>query len=242
MSRKKNSSKARSEPPGHAPKPKDPDASLKLEVVLKCDTAGSVEAVRAAIDAISVPGVPVRVIQAGVGRISKKDVLMAQTGSRLILGFDVDTVPRLDNDLEARCVEIRLYEVIYHLTADLEQIARSLLPGEAEETVLGRGRVIAVFPAGKKGLVVGCEVFEGGFVSGKPFRLITPMGPVFTGTIDSLQVARQPVKQARAGQEAGIFIPGRREANVGDEVECFEALKARKSSPWQPACRILHRG
>ena len=242
MSRKKKSSKVKSEPPGPAPKPSDPDISLKLEVVLKCDGAGSVEAVRAAIEAIAVPGVYIQVIQAGIGRISKKDVLMAQTGSRLILGFNVDTVPRIDMDLEARCVEIRLYEVIYNLTADLEKIAQSLLPREAEENVLGRGRVIEVFPAGKKGVVVGCEVLDGAFVSGRPFRLISPMGPVFTGVIESLQVDHQPVKQARMGQQAGILVPGRRHADIDDQVECFETGQVRKTSPWHPICGIFHRG
>jgi translation initiation factor IF-2 len=241
MSRKKKLPNTRSEPPGPAPKPNDPDIPLKLEVVLKCDSAGSVEAVRSAIESISVPGVRIQVIQAGVGRISKKDVLMAQTGSRLVLGFEVDTVPRMDMDLEARCVEIRIYKVIYNLTADLEKIARSLLPREAEETLLGRGRVIAVFPDGKKGLVAGCDITSGVFVSGKPFRLITPMGPVFTGDIDSLQVARRPVKQARAGQQAGVYVPGRRRVNLGDEVECFEVADARTPSPWQPTCGIFHK-
>lgn len=241
MSRKKTS-KAKSEPPGPAPKAKEPDIPLKLEVVLKCDSAGSVEAVRSAIEGISVPGVRIQVIQTGVGRISKKDVLMAQTGSRLILGFEVDTAPRIDMDLEARCVEIRLYKVIYNLTADLEKVARSLLPREAEERMLGRGRVIAVFPTGKKGVVVGCEITSGTFVSGKPFRLISPMGPVFTGIIESLQVERQPVKQARARQQAGIFVPGRKQANIGDEVECFETAGIQAPPPWQPACGIFNRG
>jgi len=242
MSRKQKSSKDKSEPPGPALQPVDPDTPLKLEVVIKCDSAGSVEAVRAAIEAIKVPGVRIQVIQAGVGRISKKDVLMAQTGSRLILGFNVDTVPRIDMDLEARCVEIRLYEVIYNLTGDLEKIAESLFPRGAEETVLGQGRVIAVFPAGKKGVVVGCEVTGGAFVSGKPFRLISPMGPVFTGVIGSLQVERRPVKRARAGQQAGIFVPGRKQANIDDEVECFETAETGKHSPWQPTCGIFERG
>lgn len=242
MSRKKRSSKAESEPPGPAPKPNDPDLPLKLEVVLKCDSAGSLEAVRSAVNTISVQGVHIRIIQAGVGHISKKDVLMAQTGSRLILGFDVDTVPRMDMEPESRCVEIRLYKVIYHVTDDLEEIAQSLLPREAEETVLGHGQVIAVFPVGKKGIVVGCEVLQGALVNGKPFRLITPMGPVHTGVIDSLQVERRPVKQARAGQQAGIFVPGRREANPGDKVECFETTKPHRPSRWHPTCGIFHRG
>jgi len=242
MSRKKNQSKAKSEPPGPAPTVDGSEKALKLEVVLKCDSAGSVEAVRAAIEAIAVRGVRILVIQAGVGRISKKDVLMAQTGSRLVLGFEVETVPRLDMELEARCVEIRLYKVIYNLTGDLEKIARSLLPLEVKETVFGRGRVIAVFPAGKKGVVVGCEVLDGALVSGKSFRLISPMGPVFTGVIDSLQVERQPVKQARAGRQAGIFVPGRRHAEIGDQVECFETADARKSAPWQPTCGVFNRG
>ncbi len=243
MNRKSSSSETKARPSGGVPRDAGLESSIKLEVVLKADSAGSVEAVRAAIDALAVPGVSIRVIQAGVGSISKKDVLMAQTGSRLIVGFNVDTVPRIDMDLEARCVEIRLYEVIYRLTADLEKIAGSLLPREAGETILGKGRIIAVFQAGHKGVVIGCEVLEGAFVTGKSFRLISPMGGTeYTGVIDSLEIERRPVKQAPAGRQAGILIPGRRNANIGDHVECFEAAEIHKDPPWHPTCGIFHRG
>ena len=228
------------------PGPDDPIAPegrhARLEIVLKCDSAGSVEAVRAAIEAIQAGGAKIEVIQAGVGSISKKDVLMAQTGSRLIVGFNVDAVSRLDMELEARCVEIRLYEVIYNLTGDLEKIVQSFEPRETGETILGRGKVIAVFSAGRKGIIIGCEVLEGVLVAGKPFRLISAMGPVYTGKIDSMQIERQPVKQAQAGRNAGIFMAGRKKAVIGDQVECFEFAADPGTRPWRPTCGIFRRG
>ena len=93
--------------------------SQKLEVVLKSDVAGTEEAISASLASIQVPNVDISVIQSGVGNITQSDILMALTGSRLILGFNVDVMPRIQQEIVQQGVEVRLYDTIYTLTADV---------------------------------------------------------------------------------------------------------------------------
>ena len=93
----------------------------KLEVVLKCDVAGTMEAVSASLAEIEVTGVEVGVIQTGIGNVSKSDLLMARTGSNLIIGFNVDVTPKLEQTIKEFGVEVRLYDTIYRLTEDIRK-------------------------------------------------------------------------------------------------------------------------
>lgn len=213
---------------------------LKLEVVVKGDVVGTMEAVAAAIEAIAFEDVDVAVIQSGVGAVTKSDLLMAQTGSRLVVGFNVGPAPKLTEQLGDFGVEIRLYDTIYRLTEDVKSIARRLKPTGPEEQITGRAKVIATFKSGAKGMVIGCEVTEGTVELGKHFRVITAMGPAYTGVIDSLQVERNPVKSARPGQQIGIHVSGWNRAKIGDLVECFETVSKKAAGHWQPQARVFH--
>jgi translation initiation factor IF-2 len=219
--------------------PSTDDADLKLEVVVKADMVGTMEAVTAGLEAIHVAEVDVKVIQSGVGPVAKSDLLMAQTGNRLVVGFNVDLAPKLIEQMGDFGVEIRLYDTIYRLTEDVESIARSLKATGPEENITGRGKVIATFKGGPKGVIIGCEVTEGRVEVGKHFRVITAMGPAYTGVVDSLQVERTPVKSARVGQQVGIGISGWNRAKIGDLVECFETLSKNAAGRWQPRARVL---
>jgi len=209
--------------------------SHPLEVVLKCDVTGTEEAVRASLETIQVPGAAIRVIQSGVGNISKSDVLMALTGSRLVIGFNVDVMPRLQREIQQHGVEVRLYDTIYKITEDVRRLAEKLvIPPEPAEKVTGKARVIATFKGKPGSMVIGCEVLEGVMEAGKKFRVITAMGPAHFGTITSMQVEKQAVKRARVGQQVGIHLDGWDRAKEGDLVECFETTRPRESGTWKP--------
>jgi len=212
-----------------------------MEVVLKTDTVGSIEAVTQCVAALSIPGVTVRVIQSGAGEVSKSDVLMAATGSRLVIGFNTGIGPRAEDAAREQGVEIRLYEVIYALSEDLENIARRLLPRAEGERVTGRGEVIALFKSTRKGIILGCSVREGTLAVGKPFRVIDPAGTLYEGVIGTLHVGPKAVREARVGQQVGIKILDFQQARVGDLVECFERVRPSGPPPWTPQGGVLRR-
>ena len=212
----------------------------KLEIVLKCDVSGTEEAVRGSLATIDVPGVEVKVIQSGVGQVSQSDVLMAETGSRLVVGFNVDVMPKLDRHTQEHGVEIRLYDTIYHLTEDIRQISRRLIAKPPEEMITGQAEIIATFKGKRKGQIIGCEIREGVIEVGKEFRIITAMGPAYFGRIGSLQIENNNVKRGKAGQQVGIGLDDWNKASVGDLLECFEIVKPAQG-PWKPKSGIYRK-
>jgi len=147
----------------------------------------------------------------------------------------VDILPRVKELAKEHRVEIRLDSVIYDLLDDLKRIASTLAQSENEtEKILGRAKVVALFTSGRKDIIVGCRIEEGVLTVGKRFRIISAPGPVYTGDIESLHIEKDTVKQAKAGQEAGIKISGFKRARVGDLVESFEVERPRESPRWRP--------
>jgi len=217
----------------------DLSGQKKLEVVLKCDVAGTAEAISASLAEINVPGVQIDLIQTGIGNVSKSDVMMARTGSKLILGFNVDTMPKLEPEIKEYGVEVRLYDTIYKLNEDMRRIAQSFITREAEEKITGKAKVIATFKSSRKGVIIGCEVLEGRIAVGDDFRVITAMGPAYFGKITSLQIERQNVKRAKAGQQAGIKLEGWNKARVDDLVECFESIPQKGGGRWKPRSGVI---
>ena len=211
----------------------------RLEIVLKCDVAGTVEAVAASLESLNVPGVDLEIIQSGVGNISKSDVLMAQTGSRLVIGFNVETMPKLDQNIKEHGIEVRLYDTIYTITEDIKKIAQNLKPKEPQEKITGKARIIAIFKGSRKSAVIGCEVLEGSIELGKNFRVITAMGPAYTGKIASLQIERKNVKIGKPGQQVGIQISDWNKARVDDLVECFEIIHSAGGGVWHPRSGVF---
>ena len=216
-----------------------PDAIQKLEIVLKSDVAGTAEAIGASLAEIDVPGVQIDLIQTGVGNISKSDVMMARTGSKLVVGFSVDTTPKLEQEVKEFGVEVRLYDTIYKLTEDIRMIAQSFKSRESEEKITGKARVIATFKTSQKGMIIGCEVLEGSINLGNNFRVITAMGPAYLGKITSLQIEKQNVKSAKPGNQIGIKLEGWNKAKVDDLVECFESVQPKGPSRWKAGSGII---
>jgi translation initiation factor IF-2 len=219
--------------------PPDPAGENKLEIVLKCDVAGTAEAIAASLSEIEVPAVQIDLIQIGIGNVSKSDVLMARTGSKLVIGFNVDIMPKLKHEIKEFGVEVRLYDTIYKLTEDIRKIAKSFNITAPEEKIIGKARVIATFKSSSKGMVIGCEVLEGVIELGKEFRVITVMGPAYFGKITSLQIERKNVKSGKPGQQVGIKLVGWNKARVDDLVECFESRQSKEGAPWKPRSGVV---
>jgi translation initiation factor IF-2 len=212
----------------------------KLQIVLKADSMGSAEAITAMLASTKIPEADIKVIHSGVGAVSKQDLLMAQTGSSLVVGFNVGVAPRLDQWVKEHGVEVRIYDVIYKLAEDLGAIARGLVVPEPEEKITGKCEVIATFKSVKGGMILGCEVVEGSVQVGRSFRVVTAMGPVHSARIESLQIEKQAVKEARPGQQVGVKVAGFSDAKAGDFIECYEVPPSPRKSGWTPKGNIVH--
>ena len=241
MAEKKNSNKIPKdvkqtllESGGSEPRP-------RIDLVLKCDTMGSVEAVSNLVSKLKTPEAEIKIIRSGVGNIVKQDLLVALSGSGLVLGFNVGVAPKLELWIKEHFVEIRLYEVIYRLAEDLVAIARSMAPARTEDKILGKCEVIATFKSRKGGVILGCEVVEGALQVGKRFRVVTAMGPVHSSRIESLEIDKHPVKEARAGQQVGVQTLGSTFGKVGDFIECYDETVHRKEK-WSPRGDIIYKG
>ncbi len=219
--------------------PSDRAGQNRLEIVLKCDVAGTAEAISASLSEVKVPGVQIDLIQIGIGNVSKSDVLMARTGSKLVIGFSVDITPKLEQEIKEFGVEVRLYDTIYKLTEDIRKIAQSFNIKAPEEKITGKAKVIATFKSSHKEMIIGCEVLEGAIELGKEFRVITAMGPAYFGKITSLQIEKQNVKSGKPGQQVGIKLVGWNKARVDDLVECFESLRPKGGGRWKPRSGIM---
>jgi translation initiation factor IF-2 len=222
------------------PQPPSPNIRReKLEIVVKSDVAGTAEAVRSALTAMKVPDVDLRVIHSGIGPVSKSDVLMAKTGSRLIIGFNVDVQGQIEPHIREQGVEVRLYETIFRLSADVQVVAAGLHRPEPEETITGQARIIELFKSSHKGIIIGCQVTAGKIEKGKNFRVIAAMGPSYTGRIESLHLAEREVTEGRVGQQVGIKIAGWKKAKIGDIVECFDPPRPGGARRWQPKSGVF---
>ncbi|MGD0887071.1 MAG: hypothetical protein ABSA46_19690 [Thermodesulfovibrionales bacterium] len=212
----------------------------RLEIVLRTDSIGSLEAVNHAISEIILPEVNVNVIHSGVGSVSKSDVLLAETGSRLIVGFQVDALPGMDKVLKEHRVEVRLYDVIYTLTADIRALAQDMIHAVSEEEIIGSAKVIALFKGTRKGIIIGCEVLDGFLALGERLRIISAMGTVYVGTIESLHIGMNTVQKATKGQQVGIKISDFQKAKIGDLIESFR-LRSQKYRIWEPSGIIIRK-
>ncbi|MDX1775425.1 MAG: hypothetical protein R3297_02475 [Desulfobulbales bacterium] len=241
LHRKKQQKKHAATVAGHKEQAyKKSSAAKCLAIVLKCDTAGCAEAIAAAINAMALPEIEITVISSGLGAVNKSDIFMAETGSRLIIGFNVGLMPHIDQIASEHNVEIRLYDIIYKLLDDLENIAKSLIPQESPEEITGSARVIALFKSSRKGIILGCEVLAGKLELGNSFRILGAMGLKYTGEVNSLHIEEAVVREATKGQQVGLKIKDFNKAKLGDIIECFQSAKRENTKPWAARGKVYY--
>ena len=215
-------------------------AKKRLEIVLKCDTSGCIEAIKSSIISLNLPGLEIDIISSGIGTINKSDIFMAETGSKLIIGFNVGLMPHIDQMATEHTIEIRLYDVIFRLLEDVESICRSCIPQEPAEEIIGTAKVIALFKSSRKGIILGCEVLTGKLALGNTFRVLGAMGQMYLGKIKSLHIEKNAVNEARKGQQVGLKISNFNKARIGDMVECYKVAAGQQLKPWQPQGNIIY--
>jgi len=193
----------------------------ELNLVIKADVQGSVEAVRQALEKLSNPEVKVNVIHGGVGAITETDVMLAAASSAIIIGFNVRPEGKAAQSAEEQKVDIRLYRIIYDAIDDIKAAMQGLLAPKLREVALGSAEVRAVFHVPKVGTVAGCYVRDGRFSKDAQVRLVRDGVVVYEGKVASLRRFKDDVREVAAGYECGITLVNFQDFKEGDTLEAF---------------------
>lgn len=197
-------------------------AAEELNVILKADVQGSVEAVKQSIEKLSGEKVKVRVLHAAVGGINESDVQLAIASRAIIVGFGVRGEPRAMADAEQLGVQVRFYRVIYELLDDVKNAMVGLLEPIKEESSLGRVEVRETFTIPKIGTIAGCYVTGGTVRRNANARLLRDSRVIHEGKMSSLRRFKDDVKEVQAGFECGIGLEGFNDVKIGDVIEVYE--------------------
>jgi translation initiation factor IF-2 len=192
----------------------------ELNVVLKCDVQGSLEAILNAFTQIESKKVDLKVIHSAVGPVSESDVLLASAGNAVIVGFNVKTENNAASAARSSGVQIKLFSIIYELIDQVKEAMAGQLEPESREQVIGHAQVKQVFDL-TKGTVAGCYVSDGRIQRTGRARLLRNRQPIYDGGIATLRRFQDDVKEVRSGVECGIKLGDFFEYEVGDIIECY---------------------
>lgn len=198
----------------------------ELNMILKADVQGSIEAIRDSVEKIKAEAVKVKIIHTGVGGITESDVLLASASNAIIIGFNVRPEPKAQALAEQEKVDIRLYTVIYDAVADIRAAMEGLLEPTLKEKAMGRAEVRKTFSIPKVGVVAGCYVTEG-MISRNcaGARVIRDSVVIYEGKLGSLKRFKDDVKDVQAGFECGISIENFNDIKPGDIIEVYTVEK-----------------
>jgi translation initiation factor IF-2 len=192
----------------------------ELRIILKADVSGSLGAIEHALEQLSTDEVRINMLHEGAGEITDNDINLASASNAIVVGFNTRLADTAAKTAEAESVDVRMYDVIYRLTEDIQAALAGLLEPEQVEVTEGRAEVRQIFRVGKSTVIAGSYVTEGRIVRGgarvyRGGRLIT------TDRIDSLRRFRDDVREVATGYECGIGLAGFNDLEEGDIIECF---------------------
>jgi translation initiation factor IF-2 len=194
----------------------------ELNLVVKADVQGSLEAVVGELAKIRHPEVGVNVIHQSVGGITESDVMLASASSAIVVGFNVRPNAEARSLAEREGVELRTYRVIYQLTEEIQQALVGMLAPEQVEETLGEAEVRALFRASRVGVIAGCYVTDGMIRRGANARVVRDGAVVYDTTIASLKRFKDDVREVQSGFECGILLDGFNDVKEGDVIEAYE--------------------
>jgi len=206
-----------------------------LNLVVKGDVQGSIEAIVGELTKIQHPEVRVNVIHQGVGGITENDVMLASASGGMIIGFNVRPNAETRALAEREGVEIRTYNVIYQLTEDIQQALVGMLTAVTTEETIGEAEVRETFRASRVGTIAGCMVTSGVIRRGANVRVVRDGTVVYTTTIDSLKRFQDDVREVQEGFECGLHLANYDDVKIGDVLEVFETREVERTSLDQPA-------
>ncbi len=193
----------------------------ELNLIVKADVQGSLEPIISELEKLNEGEIGIKILYAETGNIGENDVMLATASKAIIIGFNVQADVAARKLADAEGVSIRLYDIIYRMTEDIEKALKGMLEPEVVEKVIGRANVLAVFSASKLGRVAGCRVTEGELRRNAKVRLYRGTDLVFEGEMASLRHEKEDVKEIRTGFECGVGFKNFNDIQVGDYLICY---------------------
>ena len=200
----------------------------EINVVLKADVNGSLEAVRGALEKIDVAGVKINIIRGAVGGITESDIVLARASDAIIIGFNVRANSQAVDDAKQYGVEIRTYDIIYKVVEDMEDAMKGMLDPEYEEKVTGKLEVRQIFKFSKVGLIAGCHVVTGVVRNNEKARIIRDDVVVYNGAVNTLQHEKDQVKEVTKGMDCGITLENCQDYKEGDIIEIYDLVEVKR--------------
>ncbi|MGD9677160.1 MAG: translation initiation factor IF-2 [Vulcanibacillus sp.] len=194
----------------------------ELNVIIKGDVQGSVEALQGSLEKIDIAGVRVKTIHKGVGAITETDVTLASASNAIIIGFNVRPEPQARISAENEKVDIRLHRIIYKVIEEIDAALRGMLDPEYEEIVIGRAEVRQIFKASNIGIIAGCFVIDGKIQRNAKARIIRDSVIIFDSNIESLKRFKEDTKEVAQGYECGITVERFTDIKEGDIIEAYK--------------------
>ncbi|MFC6839636.1 translation initiation factor IF-2 [Xanthomonas theicola] len=205
------------------------EGQLSLNLVIKADVQGSVEALKQSLVALSNEQIRINVIHSGVGGITESDANSALASKATVIGFNVRADASARRIIETNGVDLRYFSIIYDVIDQVKQVASGLLGVEIREEIIGTAEVRDVFRSSKFGAVAGCMVVEGIVKRNKPIRVLRDNTVVFEGELESLRRFKENVDEVRNGTECGIGVKAYNDVKPGDQIECFERIEVQRT-------------
>lgn len=200
-----------------------------LNIVLKSDVRGSLEALNGALNGLGNDEVQVRVVGGGVGGITESDANLALASNAVLFGFNVRADAGARKIVEQEGLDMRYYNVIYDIIEDVKKALTGMLGSDVRENILGIAEVRDVFRSPKFGAIAGCMVVEGTVYRNRPIRVLREDIVIFEGELESLRRFKDDASEVRAGMECGIGVKSYNDVKVGDKIEVFEKVQVARS-------------
>tara|TARA_B100001245_G_scaffold95327_1_gene69155 strand:- start:183 stop:1664 length:1482 start_codon:yes stop_codon:yes gene_type:complete len=200
----------------------------ELNVVLKADVQGSVEAISESLIKLSTSEVKVNIVGSGVGGITETDASLAAASSAIVVGFNVRADATARKVIEAEEIDLRYYSVIYDLIDEVKAAMSGMLAPEFKQEIIGLAEVRDVFKSPKLGAIAGCMVTEGIVKRSNPIRVLRENVVIYEGELESLRRFKDDVQEVRNGMECGIGVKNYNDVKVGDQIEVFEIIEVQR--------------
>jgi translation initiation factor IF-2 len=196
-----------------------------VNLIIKADVQGSVEALRDALTKLSTEDVKVRVVAAAVGGINESDANLALTSEAIIIGFNVRADAAARRVVEEQDIDLRYYSVIYEIIDEVKKAVSGLLAPEIREEIVGLAEVRDVFRSSRLGAIAGCMVVEGAVKRNSPIRVLRDNVVIYEGVLESLRRFKEDAVDVKAGMECGIGVKNYNDVKVGDHIEVFDRIE-----------------